>query len=137
MRWPPIPPMAPPARQPFSFLPSALAPSGMASRMAMAPMASFDFMMDPFAVSDSIAPPHVGGERHARPRHSSLGSRLDSYAIVRARAAVAARGREHARSMKTLEWFARLDAAHASDEVIATLGAFLARRSPHDAAQRP
>ncbi len=39
--------------------------------------------------------------------------------------------------MKTLEWFARLDAAQSSDEILATLGAFVASWSSYDRAQLP
>ena len=39
--------------------------------------------------------------------------------------------------MKTTEWLARLDAARSSDEVLATLGAFVASWSSYDRAQLP
>ena len=39
--------------------------------------------------------------------------------------------------MKTVEWLARLDAAQTSEDVLATLGAFVASWSSYDRAQLP
>ncbi len=69
MKWPPRPPMAPPARQPFSFLPRAMTLMGVPSRMAMAPVARRAFFMaDPFLVSREHRPPVCRASEAAPPR---------------------------------------------------------------------